>query len=444
MFITLEDPRAKVQGSRDPLGVQPIWSLFGREVVCNLTTVSRAVRGFTVTMLGRYFAEQLIASGRAANEDAIPVFLRCEQASAYARYISGEQQSGDEDGSDVVLGVTRVKKFLAEYNKHIHIANNPEGYILSDQRTYGLWGLYSVAARVSGLIADGPVGLTDGSRDFIQSEYAPRFKTKEKDLLKLFSKNGRLWVDKNRQPFKTWMNLLGSALSPAEREFFGQSLRDAENFNREKNGDQSESDRSRSQRQKQLSQLILTAPANDELPGRAYMVHLGDQAKSNGYDELNQKLAQILRLEATIAPAEYLFDQLLASDGQTVNSLAEKIKNLWGSTVPHLEASFDTCLPQIHKSVNDGQVGQLVRFNDALASGNYKGAVDSLIDWNKTVMLGRGSAAWVRRVGNKIEVKYRGRDTELPSGDSLENLWRNSYFIDSLISVCFQLEASGG
>ena len=33
MFLTLEDPNAKIKGSRDPLGAQPIWAAFGRHVV---------------------------------------------------------------------------------------------------------------------------------------------------------------------------------------------------------------------------------------------------------------------------------------------------------------------------------------------------------------------------------------------------------------------------
>ena len=75
MFLTLEDPRAKVQGSRDPLGLQPIWSRFGREVVTNLTTISRAVRGFAVVLLGRYFGELLVEDGRATEADVVPIFL---------------------------------------------------------------------------------------------------------------------------------------------------------------------------------------------------------------------------------------------------------------------------------------------------------------------------------------------------------------------------------
>ena len=39
-FLTDLDPQAAIKGSRDPLGVQPIWSRMGRHVVGNLTTVT--------------------------------------------------------------------------------------------------------------------------------------------------------------------------------------------------------------------------------------------------------------------------------------------------------------------------------------------------------------------------------------------------------------------
>ena len=75
-FLTLEDPNAKIKGSRDPLGVQPIWAAFGRHVVTNLTTQSSSVRGFTTLLLGRYFAAELVDRGMTSREDALDVFLR--------------------------------------------------------------------------------------------------------------------------------------------------------------------------------------------------------------------------------------------------------------------------------------------------------------------------------------------------------------------------------
>jgi hypothetical protein len=58
-FLTDLDSRAAVKGSRDPLGIQQIWTRLGRTVVGNLTTVSNSVRDFTTLLVGYYFTEQL-------------------------------------------------------------------------------------------------------------------------------------------------------------------------------------------------------------------------------------------------------------------------------------------------------------------------------------------------------------------------------------------------
>src|SRR5262245_40595425 len=111
MFITLEDPRAKIKGSRDPLGVQPVWALFGRHLVSNLTTVTSSVREFSVLLLGRYFGETLLESGLAEEENAVPIFLRVEQVAAYGRHVI--------NGVDDVRGITRVRRFLSEQQRQI-------------------------------------------------------------------------------------------------------------------------------------------------------------------------------------------------------------------------------------------------------------------------------------------------------------------------------------
>ncbi len=87
MFLTLEDPRARIKGSRDPLGVQPIWSWFGRRLVANLTTVTRSVREFTVLNLGRYVGQQLLEAEAIDEAEALSVFLRVEQMADYARVV---------------------------------------------------------------------------------------------------------------------------------------------------------------------------------------------------------------------------------------------------------------------------------------------------------------------------------------------------------------------
>src|SRR5690349_17309859 len=81
-FLTDLDSRARVKGSRDPLGAQPIWTKFGRYVVGNLTTVSSSLRDFTTLMLGYYFADRVAENLGAST--ALDTFLKWEQLAAYS------------------------------------------------------------------------------------------------------------------------------------------------------------------------------------------------------------------------------------------------------------------------------------------------------------------------------------------------------------------------
>ena len=135
MFLTLEDPNARIYGSRDPLGVQPVWASFGRHVVTNLTTVTTSIRGFTILLLARLLTEKMIEKGIVGEQDALSIFLRTEQIGSYARYLA-------HDVNEDIRGIERVKRFVEEYRSNVPIQDNISGMILSDQKVYGLWGLY--------------------------------------------------------------------------------------------------------------------------------------------------------------------------------------------------------------------------------------------------------------------------------------------------------------
>ena len=77
---------------------------------------------------------------------------------------------------------------------------------------------------------------------------------------------------------------------------------------------------------------------------------------------------------------------------------------------------------------------------DALSIGDYTAVVEALIEWNTKVMEGRNAAPWVKlNKKGKIDVRYRGLNQEIPKGDDVPLLWRNSYFVNSLKSITFQL-----
>ncbi len=77
------DSWAAVKSSRDPLGIQQVWTRMGRHVVGNLITVSNSVRDFSTVLLGFYFAEQL-ADERGLGSELV-TFLKWEQLAAYSR-----------------------------------------------------------------------------------------------------------------------------------------------------------------------------------------------------------------------------------------------------------------------------------------------------------------------------------------------------------------------
>ena len=183
-FLTLEDPNAKIKGSRDPLGVQPIWAAFGRHVVTNLTTQSSSVRGFTTLLLGR-FAAELVDKGMASREDALDVFLRMEQLSAYVRHVAHGVEGE-------IRGIERVRKTVEETRGRVPIHADRRGWILSDQKVYGLWGLYSVSARTSGLIPEGALDVTEDTRAFLKRNYVDRLDGAARPLLRLLAKGGTL------------------------------------------------------------------------------------------------------------------------------------------------------------------------------------------------------------------------------------------------------------
>src|SRR4051812_13710106 len=181
-FLTQLDTRAAVKGSRDPLGVLSIWPKLGRHVVGNLTTVSNSIRDFTVLLLGHYFAERVGEEG--GGEGDVSTFLKWEQLAAYAR-----AHVNREDG---FRGIERVQQRLAEGDR-VRLGTDGEAQILGNQKTYGLWGLYTVPAKASGLLAGDPTRLTAEASKVVKESLLPAMESAETQVVeRLRSKEWRL------------------------------------------------------------------------------------------------------------------------------------------------------------------------------------------------------------------------------------------------------------
>jgi hypothetical protein len=424
MFLTLEDPNARIHGSRDPLGVQPVWASFGRQVVTNLTTVTTSIRGFTVLLFARLCTEKMMTKGTVGEQDALSIFLRAEQIGSYARHVA---HGVDTD----IRGIERVKRFVSEHGATVPIQDDASGMILSDQKVYGLWGLYSVSARASGMIADGPVGLTDFAREFTDKHYWPVLQSAETKIFKLLKDGGSLRTRNNDPIFKSVSSILPEALTDDEVFFYSQTLRDAMHVK----------DNLAAKRQPLFAELLKKHSDFDSYISRAEILKLAKAAR--GKDEaLSLRLEKIARLEALFAPAEALFDYLQARGGQKPADIAVKLNDQWGKRVPHLTAPLDNILNEIVGVVGSDLGGAMHKCDQALGAGAYEEAIIALLEWNKLVMAGRKAAPWIQLTSGKLDVRYRGQERALPDGDTLPELWRNSYFIDALKSIVHHLEVN--
>lgn len=423
MYLTLEDPRARIQGSRDPLGVLPVWSDSGRKVVTNLTTQTTSVRGFSILLLGRYYGERLVADRIIDETSALDVFLRMEQIGAYVRYVA---HGVEED----IRGIERVKRFKEEYKGRPPIEPDATGMILSDQRMYGLWGLYSVSARLSGLLQDGPVGLTPLARDFVEATYTPRVRPVENLLTRLLVQGGRLKTSRQDRLFSALSEVLDEKMAPSEAAFYGVVLRDAQHVKEVP-----------AKRQRLFARLLREHSDLSGPVGRTELLDLAEQAHLED-GALSDRLKKIANLEAFLAPSEALFELLEVRHRQRPQALSRHLHDTWGGSVPNLDrGAFEEILPEIRAKVGPEIATQIDRCHRALAVGEYTEAILAELEWNKEVMGRRHAAPWVTlSPEGRLDVRYRATERELPDREEIHTLWRNDYFIGSLKRITATLE----
>lgn len=432
MLLTLEDPRAQIKGSRDPLGVQSLWTRFGRHLVGNLTTVTNSVRNFRVLLLGRYLGARAVEEGMASEDDALSMFLRWEQVAAYVRHVVHAEE-GD------IRGIERVKRRVAGSEGAVPIGVEAEQTILSDQRTYGLWGLFTVAARVSGMLPDGILDVAAEAREFVERTYVPLVGRTMDAVLNLMVDGGDLSTSE-KHPL---VAAVGRALVPTftadERLFFGHWLRDRAGVD----GRLDLGTQPGAGSQRRLSALMAAETDLATWIGRDTVAALAKAAAPND-EGLARRLHRALALEAVIAPMECVFEQMIARRNATTKDLAAYLRKAWGASTPNVsEVEYREIQPEIEDVVG-ADLGTVVgRASESLRRGEYPSLIEDLVVWNDMVMRGRGSGAWVTIQGGRVDVRYAGPEVVLPQRDELPALWRNSYFLDSLREITRQLAVEG-
>lgn len=421
-FLTLLDPRAKIKGSRDPLGFQAIWTRFGRQVVTNLTTVTTSVRGFTTLLMGLYFADQAVSQANAAEADFSNLFLKFEQLAAYSRVGRASTAGQSDEG---ILGILRVKKNLSEAKGRVRISSHQTYQILSNQKTYGLWGLYIVAAKNSGLIDAGNTRLSPAATQFVESEYLPRLDRRGQFVYSFFEQDQSFEPGRKDAKLATSLaGVLGSRLSPTEKAFYTHHL---------VCGGEAGS------LQQRLWQQIKAANCPGDFSMAELSVVMG-QAASQGEEALTTRLENIKQVETVLAPLAVLFGYVLCQENQAVTRVVQDLEKHWGP-LTHVDSdAFAKALSTL-EDIEPESCLRLINLAENLYTGDYAPVLQLLLAQNTAVMAARGSAPWIKLKQNRFDVRVQEESGPLLDKNDLPRLWLNSYFINSLKTVGLQVNS---
>jgi len=419
-FLTLLDKRAEVRGSRDPLGVQQIWSRLGRTVVANLTTVTTSVPDFVILVLGCHFAAVLADRSGLSVVDA---FLKWEQIAAYARFGAGDRN---------FRGIDTVRERCeAPRGTVVALGIGGDAQLLANQKSYGIWGLYSVAARSSGLV-DPDAQLTAAGNRLAALLLARLTPLQIEQIERLLVSDSTL--DRNRQSV-----LLSAIADVLLRQTADQ--RALLRYHLAYGGDEPGDDPGRCERQRLLADQLQQFTDDDwnltATTLEAMAAKVGNSTQPLGND-VAKALHRICAAESVLAPAAELFELALGADGCRLSDVAARVTETWGAAlrsridldaVAALRAEFFTGPMDRAESEPRWQAIAI-----ALHEARYEDALRALIAHNATVMNARGGAAWiVLKADSTLDVRFRDvSDVELSAGEDLRDLWRNPYFIEAL------------
>jgi len=428
-FLTAPDTaRLDIRGSRDPLGIAVLWSHVGRHVVGNLTTASSSVRGFTSTILGYHFANELAPAGRDRESFRLKAFLKFEQLCAYARW------RYNDDGD--LRGIREVRHRLAD-RKPITISAESVGQILSNQKVYGLWGLYSVPSKASRLVADN-LTVTPEAERFLRSEPLAKLNKSwngaaHRIATILNAERSQVEPEgKDERFFKALAAALSPKFSPLEISFYRHHLVTGEAGNCVLQPAMSA-----------LLESLLPHGAPFDLASLNLIIREAEKTKQTS---LAERLRNIRDLESLQVPMAALFSFAQARDGATIDEVVKDIGERWGNGLAHINAqAIGELQSDIAEVFGNAETG--TRFYDlaaALKKGNYNEALALVFAHNEFIMRERGGAApWIVVQRGKLDVRYRDAIIgELPTPHDLANAWRNSFYIDPLKSVIDQLRAA--
>lgn len=414
-FISLFDERARPKGSRDPLGFEVTWSHFGRRLVGNLTTITSSVTNFKVALLGFVCAHEVSTDSHSVQRarQVWQSFMRYEQLAAYLRL------HGETDNT--LMGVNRAKDRYEQLSEPPYepliLSDSGSSQILSNQSSYGLWGLYSSAMREAGLVEGDDRKPTEFGQRIVDAMLANNPQLKDKIKARIQTDYRLTWED-----LQALSSEFSSVLKEhsADQALVRQLLTHAH--------DNAEA----AKLYERLYGLTMRwLPTADESKGwvqwrAGYLDFLIANSKDT---DLVERAGDILRVEPTMVFCNILFDYLRSQH----DCLSEKVEHTLQARWPALVSALPNKLPDRQFPNREF----LTKALELAGAQDIDGVIRHILEHNKSVMVRRGGATWVEIDGQgKIRTRVRTEKDWLPKSETdIANLWHYDYFLIAYLNV---------
>jgi hypothetical protein len=383
-FLSEIDPNYRIKGSRDPLGFQSLWASAGRKAIKHLSTVSVNLRDFMILCYGIHLY------GDRDSRGFISFFIRFEQLCAYARRLHNNELSFN--------GADYINKKIVESEYFISLTDT----ILSNQRSYGIYGKYIRPLR--------DMGITNDS-DFKEIMENALSKTDRKALMNLiaplFERNDhrKRVISDDLVPVAS----LIKTLTEDEKKLFRSYILKVPKEEHPQNN---------------LYNVIKNNQEIVSAPFQLYPIIQSIISTQEVNEELKLSLINIENTDKVLHPLNLIFTHLLSKPQWTT----EEIIN---------ETVFRS-LPGI---VNYDFKDETVRKLNGVLELPINEMSNEIIARNEEVCKGRGNKAWIEIDKKIIKVLY-GENGQKITEISNEGSYGFSYFINTYLNLFKQIETA--
>lgn len=383
LFFTEYDEKITGTSKRDPLGLQPIWSYYGRRVIKHLTTVSGDIRGFREVLL----CLSICASVK-DNHNKIgyrELILLFEQLFVYSAIIKDEKEG--------ILGADNGAIRFA--NTKMNTKISADNTVLIREISLGYYGRYKTPLTTMGIIDKNSFICTEVD---VEQMYG---KKEYKEILKAFDRFVSLKPEdrtlKNFSALEQIFEAVNGKFRTTEKEFW-------------------------------LNKLQITGDKKNNLMAECYARVDTKQFYREVFDDLlaDSYIYDIENLEPFLRCMESVFYMALRS--RNINDIVISTDEL-NEHIRRYKEFLTICDT---KDGNSQMLNERVRFIREKCNPEERNYIHNILDYHKKVSEQKRSAVW-------IEADINSGNIQVFVQPDISNLdideWGRDYYLSSLLSV---------